>query len=225
MRRSRAVDRLLLVTFLAAYLVVLGFTVRENLARGSWWFPFSVTGAQGDSGHPLIHRLNTAESTVRVGDSVLRIGDLDLRGLSSSQVENAVAPLLRAGQPLRVAGERNGERFEALVPPAADPYWWVILGGYSSVPLAAAFLLLRAPHWHLARLFFVGAILSSVSLAADTSVSSLSLDWVVFVLAPLAIVIIARCAFEWTSPVHSLPFWQRCIPWMIAVVMGGSFVA
>jgi len=43
MRRSRAIDRLLLVTFLTAYLVVLGFTVREYRTHGPWWFPFSVT--------------------------------------------------------------------------------------------------------------------------------------------------------------------------------------
>jgi hypothetical protein len=169
MRRSRAVDRILLVTFVTAYLVVLGFTVRESIERGPWWFPFSVTGAQGDSGYPLVHRLNTPESTVRVGDDVLRIGDLDLRGLSRARIMDAVAPLLHGGQPLRIEGRRNGEHFDVLVSPAADPYWWVILIAHATVAVAASFLLLRARHWHLARPFFIGAMLSSISLSRPTS--------------------------------------------------------
>ncbi len=225
MRRSRATDRMLIAAFVTAYLIVLGFTVRESRARGPWWFPFSVTGAQGDAGYPLVHRVNTAESTVQVGDGVHRIGGTDLRGLSSSQAEVAFEPLLRAGQPFRVEGERRGERLDVFISPAPDPYSWVILGGYASVGLAAAFLLLRAPRWHLARLFFVGAILASISLTADTSVLSRSLDWVVFVGGPLSTVMLLHCAFEWTQPAHSLPRWQRFLPWVIAVVIGVSFVA
>jgi class 3 adenylate cyclase len=225
MRRSRAVDRLLLVTFLTAYLVVLGLTVREYRALGPWWFPFSVTGAQGDLGFPLVHRLNAAESTVRVGDSVFRIGDLDLRGLSRSQTMDAVAPLLRGGQPLRVEGERSGERFDVFVSPASDPYWWVMLAVYATTGLAATYLLLRAPHWHLARLFFVGATLSCIALTADIGVSSPSLGWVHLVSMPLAVALLVRAAYEWTEPLHSPPRWQRVLPWAIALVLGGSFAA
>ena len=225
MRRSRAVDRLLLATFLAAYLVVLGFTVRESLALGPWWFPFSVTGAQGDSGYPLIHRLNAAESTVRVGDRVFRIGDVDLRGRSRSQIMDAVAPLLRGGQPLRVEGERRGERFDVLVSPAADDDRSVILTLYAITCLVATYLLLRAPRWHLARPFFIGATLASIALTANLGVSSPSLGWVYLVAMPLAVALLVRCAYDWTEPVHSPPRWQRLLPWAIAIVLGGSFAA
>jgi class 3 adenylate cyclase len=225
MRRSRAVDRLLLVTFLTAYLVVLGLAVRECRARGPWWFPFSVTSAQGDSGYPLIHRLNTVESTVRVGDSVFRIGNLDLRGRSESVILDAVAPLLRGGRPLRVEGERSGERFDVLVSPAADPYWWVRLGVNASIGLAAAFLLLRAPHWHLARLFFVGATLSSITSTVEPGVWNPSLHWVLIALYLLTVAITLHCCFCWTEPVHSLPRWQHLLQWAIAIVLGGSNVA
>jgi hypothetical protein len=37
MRRSRAIDWLLLATLLPAYLVIQGMSIREGLDHGPWW--------------------------------------------------------------------------------------------------------------------------------------------------------------------------------------------
>jgi hypothetical protein len=99
MRRSRTVDWLLLATLLPIWLAIQGVAVRDSLARGPWWFPFSVSGAQGSAGHPIVQRLNVLDCPLRVGDRLLRVGDIDLRGHSLAETRRAQAPLLRGGGP------------------------------------------------------------------------------------------------------------------------------
>src|SRR5262245_40488709 len=123
MRRARTVDWLLLVSLLAAYAAVTGLALRNYLPHAGRWFPFSVTGAQGEAGHPIIDRLNRPGGPLRVGDSVLSAGSIDLRGLSRAEVYRALTPLLQRGQPYRVEVERGGERLEANVEPV--PMRWV----------------------------------------------------------------------------------------------------
>jgi hypothetical protein len=167
MRRSRALDWLLLATLLPVYLVIQGMSLREQLERGPWWFPFSVTGAQGASGHPLVDRLNTPDTPARIGDVALRFADIDVRGLSRSKLMHATAPLLGSGRPFQVEVERAGERLELTVSPVPDRYSWFVIPANASLALAATFLLLRAPHWHNSRRFFVWAISACVYRAAD----------------------------------------------------------
>jgi class 3 adenylate cyclase len=213
MRRARALDWLLLATLLPAHLAIQGLALRSYLPHAGRWFPFSVTGAQGADGYPLVDRLNTRDVPLRVGDRVLSANDVDLRGLSRADAYRALTPLLVDGRPYRVEAERDGGRFEATVAPATMPGWGGKFLGSIPLVLAATFLLLKAPHWHLRRRFFVAAILISSYAPADVG----QLPWVVAAV-PIGLALALACAFELSEGARPLRPWQRALPWVLGSV-------
>ena len=58
MRRSRTIDWLLLASLLSAFAALQVVALRNYLPHAGRWFAFSVTGAQGADGYPLVDRLN-----------------------------------------------------------------------------------------------------------------------------------------------------------------------
>ena len=188
MRRARTVDWLLLVTLLAAYAAVQGLALRNYLPHAGWWFPFSVTGAQGEAGHPIVDRVNAPGCPLRVGDRVLSAGGIDLRGLSRADAYRAQTPLLAGGRPYRVEAERGGDRFEVSVEPAVR-----CAGGEGfsvSFPSCSprSSCCLRAPHWHLSRRFFAATIAIGSYPPADVG----QLPWVIVAAVPVGLG--ARCS-------------------------------
>jgi len=225
MRRSRALDWLLLATLLPAYVVLQGVAVREDLARGNRAYGFGWTGAQGASGHPLVV-WEAGTTPLRIGDRLLRFADIDLRGLSWAEVGHAADPLLRGGRPFQVVAERGGERLALTVKPTCDPYWWWQIPASASFALAAIFLLLRAPLWHLSRRFFAGALLSCIARATFDDQTEPTLALAGFVAHTLAGPLLLWCLFEWTEAARPLPRWQRVFPWAfglasVALYVGG----
>ena len=218
MRRSRATDWVLLATLLPAYLVIQGISILEELGHGPWWFPFSVTGAQGSSGHPLVDRLNETASPVRVGDVALRFADIELRGLSRSRLMDEAVHLLRGGQPFPVEVERGGERLVLTVAPVPDPYWWFGIPASASLVLTATFLLLRAPYWHLSRRFFALALSWCMYRAADVGTTEPILALAYVAATPLAVALTLSCCLEWTEAARPLRPWQRLLPWAIGLI-------
>ena len=217
MRRARTIDWLLLATLLPAHLAIQGLALRSYLPHAGWWFPFSVTGAQGADGYPLVDRLNKLEVPLRVGDRVLSANGVDLRGLSRAAVYRVQTPLLVGGRPYRVEAERDGERFQATVAPAAMPGWGGKFLGAIPLLLAATFLLLKAPHWHLARRFFAASILINSYAPADVG----QLPWVVAAV-PMGLALFLACAFELTEGARPLRPWQRVLPWALCSVQVAS---
>jgi class 3 adenylate cyclase len=224
MRRSRALDRLLFAGLVGAYLGVLGLTIRE-WRFGSWWFPFSVSGAPSAVGHPVVDRLNAADLPVRVGDAVLRLAGVDLRGLSRSQALHATAPIVREGRSFSLEVERDGRRLELSIEPLADPTSWWHLAVVASAGAAGGLLLFRAPHWHLSRRFFVASLLWCMFQTADLGVSNPYLVWVVALCAPLWLGLIVWCAFEWTESARPLPRGLRTLPWLLGLSSAATYVA
>jgi class 3 adenylate cyclase len=218
MRRSRTVDWPLLATLLPAYLVLQGVALRSASEHAGWWFPYSVSGAQGEAGHPILDRVNVLDGPLRVGDRLLRVGDTDLRGLSRAEVRQVEKPLLRGGRPFPVEAERSGERFEVMVGPAPWPYWWMRLLSPMTVVLAATFLFVRAPHWHLRRRFFV----SSLFLLSYGPTDVGQMQGLMIATVPLGMTLTLRNAFEWTEAARPLRLWQRVLPWAIGFSLAGS---
>ncbi|MGH7289235.1 MAG: adenylate/guanylate cyclase domain-containing protein [Myxococcota bacterium] len=218
MRGSRTVDWLLLGTLLPVWLAIQGVGVHNYLAHGPRWFPFSITGAQGAAGHPVVDRLNAPDCPLRVGDRVVQAGGIDLQGLSRAKTYRALTPLLTAGRPFRVEAGRGGERFDVMAEPAPQPYWWSRILGFASLALAGTILLLRAPHWPLSRRFFVALLLVGSYPAADLG----QMPWVLIASAPLGMALALSCAFEWTEGARPLHAWQRLIPWLLGFVLIGS---
>jgi hypothetical protein len=221
MRRSRRVDWLLLATLLPLYGVMLVGGIRAHLAAGERTLPFRLSGAQGARGHPIVLSLKTPNPEVQPGDRVLRLGDLDLRGLSNVGLDDRSLPLLRAGRPFEV--ERGGERLLARAAPLPDPSWWWPTPFWAGLVLVATFLLLRAPHWHLARLFF-GLCVAWACFGAGLGPSRVP-HFVGSVLAyPLAVGLTLWFFFSWVESARPSR-WHLGFAFTIGLVAAGSQAA
>jgi class 3 adenylate cyclase len=218
MRRARTVDWLL-VTLLATYAAVEGLALHNYLPYAGWWFPFSVTGAQGESGFPIVDRVNKPGGPLRVGDRALSAGGIDLRGLSRAEVYRAQTPLL-TGSPYRVEAERDGERFQASIEPAVRLGWELRFLGLVPVLFAAIFLLLRAPHWRPSRRFFAATIALGSYPPADLG----QLPWVVAVAVPSGLALVLSAALEGSEAARPLRPWQRMLPWVLGSIHVVVFV-
>jgi class 3 adenylate cyclase len=156
--RSRRVDWLLLATLLPVYLVLQLAGVHAHLASGERALPFRLSGAAGSEGYPVVLSLRAPLRELQQGDAVHRIGGVELRGSTRAELEYRTRAELRAGSPLSLEVGRAGARFETQVDPLANPTWWWGLPTWLALVAVGTFLLLRAPYWHLARVFFVACV-------------------------------------------------------------------
>jgi class 3 adenylate cyclase len=216
MQRSRTIDWLLLASLLSAYAAVQGVALHNYLPHAGWWFPFSVTGAQGEGGYPIVDRVNTPDCPVRVGDRLLAANGSDVRGLSRTAVYRTQTPALIDGRPYRVVVERGAERLELTVTPAVAKAWKGKFLGPVPALLAGVFLLLQAPHWHLSRRFFAAAVALGSYPPADAG----QLPWAMLA-GPLGFALALRCAVEITEARPLRP-WQRLLPWLLGAILAVS---
>ncbi|HME71116.1 MAG TPA: adenylate/guanylate cyclase domain-containing protein [Myxococcota bacterium] len=226
MRRSRVVDWVLIALFLPPWLLLFCVTVQLQITHGARVTPFLPIGAQSASSYPSVGRVQQADSPVRGGDRLIRIGNRELRGLSVAGVFAVMTPLQRQAAPLHVEVERDGHRFETEPDWVPEPYWWAILVGAAGIVAAATFLLLRAPYWHLSRRFFVASMLCGLALVAGFhpagSSAPLGPYWMLGVgsLAVLsAIVVTLWTAFEFTESAGPAPKWG----WIVFLAIGLAF--
>ncbi len=210
MRRSRTIDWLLLASLLSGYAAIQVAALRNYLPHAGRWFAYSVTGAQGSDGYPIVDRLNVPGIPLRVGDSLRSAGGIDLRGLSRAEVYRAQTPLL-GGEPYPVEVERGGERLEVRVAPARREGWEGRFFGLAPVLLAAIFLLVRAPHWHLARRFLAAVVAIGAYPPADMG----QLTWVLVVVLPAGMALMLWSALEGTEAARPLRPWQHALPWVM----------
>jgi hypothetical protein len=155
MRRSRWVDWLLLGTLLPVFVAMLAGSIQATRAAGSRHLPLALSGVQGADGYPIVRWLHGSHAEIQRGDRILRIGALDLRGLGIFEIEHRMRARLAQGRPIAVEAERHGVRFETEIEPLPHPSWWWPLPSWCAFVLVATFLLVRAPHWPLRRVFFV----------------------------------------------------------------------
>ncbi len=224
MRRSRALDWWLLATLLPVYLLLQAAGIQAHLASGGRSLPFTLTGAQGAHGHPIALGASTPDLGIQRGDRVLRIGSLDLRGLSRAEIQHRTVPLLGEGRPLEVELERGGAHFTENLEPLPNPYWWWTLPVWASFALTGLFLLLRAPHWHLARRMFAAYLLFCCYGASLATVHPVSVFLGFVVAQALSAGLFLWAIFEWT-PSARPSRWLRAIPWAIGIAQAGNAAA
>lgn len=140
MRRSRWIDWLLLGTLLPVFVAMLVGGIHGNRAAGNRQLPFALSGAQGVDGYPIVRWLRVALSDIHRSDRILRIGDVDLRGLGVFEIEYRIRALLAQGQPIAVEAEREGFRFKTEIEPVPNPSWWWQLPSWCAFVLAATVL-------------------------------------------------------------------------------------
>ena len=167
--RLALVDWLLLGTLLP--LAVFGFvmTVVHGVRGDFLLAPFLVSSAADQQSYPAIAQLWSSPSAeadrLAVGDRLLRLEDIDLRGVSNA---GFVLHWSRVAQgharALALTVDRGGVRFDVRVPRVPGYLmpslpWWATLPFIVVSVGTAVLLLVRGAHWHLARRYFVTSLL------------------------------------------------------------------
>jgi class 3 adenylate cyclase len=153
----------LIAVFMSLWTAALCLHVREGLRTGDARLPFSVSSAAGADRYPLVLRPwigigDALSPPLESGDVLLAVEGADLRGVT------AIGFFARAYGSAGVSAvelevEREGVRFPVRARPIGSGLqWWTVLPAYLGLGLVALFLLVRAPHWHVRRLFFASSI-------------------------------------------------------------------
>src|SRR5690606_17703625 len=103
-RRSRKIDLLLLAIWLPLFVVLFTAGIEAYRASGGNILPFRLTGAQGANGYPLVASLRVPHPAIQPGDRLIRLGGIDLEGLSRAEVDHRTRAILRSGEPFLVEG-------------------------------------------------------------------------------------------------------------------------
>lgn len=164
MRRQRTADRVLLVCGLGLWLACAALHLKQIAAGQLAWVGVYVTAAVGD-GFPTVRGFwpgSAAEASggLAVGDSLLAVGGMDLRGVGPiGFVARAGAAAARGGD-LRVplVYERDGAVRDTSIHLVPVAYPWRMLPLTCTLVLSGALVLARRPGKRVARSFFLLAI-------------------------------------------------------------------
>jgi signal transduction histidine kinase/CheY-like chemotaxis protein len=179
-RRLAAIDKILLATLVPVWVTVFALHVRQVVLTGLAEPPVYAFAAREPDGFPVVAafrpELHAATVGLQVGDRLVRVGDVDLRG--AGYLRFYAATLAQADDSLRVpvVFERDGERHSlmlALRRPAIAWYWIPALLGTA---VTAVLVLLRAPDVQQARLFFL-AIMTFITFCTPFHGRSYALSY------------------------------------------------
>jgi two-component system, sensor histidine kinase len=161
-RRLATIDQILLATMVPLWVAVFALHVRQVVLTGLAEPSVYTWGAREPDGYPVVGafrpELHAETVGLRVGDRLVRVGDVDLRGVGYLRVYATM--LAEADDTLRVpvVFVRDGQQHTlslALRRPAIAWYWIPALLGTA---VTAVLVLLRAPDVQQARLFFAATM-------------------------------------------------------------------
>lgn len=194
--------------------------------------PFIVSSAPRD-GYPRIDRVwrgvPEVEALLAPGDRLVRIRDIDLRGLTATGFKARVYPIPPMESTLSLTIDRSEGTFQAQITPLRLPvYIWSIRPFAVSLALTGLLLMLRAPHWPLRRRFFAAAVLYSINAMYFGDFGGTgSYLWAIGVdciMAPIAVGLTLWNLFEWTEASRPAGLWQLCVSVAFAVLFAAGGV-
>jgi signal transduction histidine kinase/CheY-like chemotaxis protein len=161
-RRLATLDRVLLATLVPLWITVFALHVRQIALTGLAEPPVYAWEAREPDGYPTVgayrpqlHGVNTG---LEIGDRLLRVGTVDLRGAGYLRVYAATLAETDPSLHVLVTFERHGTQRTLLLAmrrPAIAWYWIPALLGTA---VTAVLVLLRAPDVQQARLFFAATM-------------------------------------------------------------------
>lgn len=229
MRRLDWRDAALLVAFLPLWLGALALHLHQGLDNGLATFSFSVSSAESRDAYPYVVRVwqispvRGKMAPLEVGDRILSARGRDLRGMRAARFWSVVHG--DSDNPVAFEIERNAERQVVVFPPAPT-----LMGWWSATPLlvglaaVATFLLLRAPHWHLRRDFYVACMAWSLTGTWFFTVGgwlNLANRWITAVGILLAVPFTLRNSWRTFAAAPPLRPWQEAAAAGAGLVMLG----
>lgn len=166
MRRLGPLDKLLLWTLLPVWVVCFSLHLKELVRTGLAQVPVYVTPAPSADDYPTVASFHLESqgqtSGFELGDRVLRIGEIDLRGVGFVDFNAVTLEQAGAARRVNVEVERNGarQRIALTVPTLALPWWRIPL--LLATLVAATGVLLRSARPDTARLFFAAMLMLAV---------------------------------------------------------------
>src|SRR5262245_55189919 len=160
------VDAALATTLVLAWLLLFVPWLYQGITRGSWVYPGNSFWVESASEYPVFYPTGalyeSVGSPLLTGDRWIRVEGLDLRGASYFDIVAAMHEKATAREAIRYETERDGRPAVVMASPSPDRFWGIGVPAALATVLAATFLLLRAPHWRLARRFFVTMLLAGI---------------------------------------------------------------
>jgi hypothetical protein len=223
----RTVDWALLVVLVGSWAVLFARGVEDGLRTGRGQIRMGVSSAAGPDSYPTI--LWEASPDLVPGDALLEVEGVDLRGASALRFFDIATRAGRERPRVRVAVlTQSGERIETdTVHLQPSRFWWTRFITSLAGMATGVFLLLRAPHWHLARrtlvvfwCFGVAAVvhelISGSATAAEAVVDGLATA------AGSALLVANLQDFSPSAP--PVPWWQRALPAGAAALPLGTYL-
>jgi class 3 adenylate cyclase len=234
--RLALVDWLLLGTLLPLAVFGVIMTVVHGVRGDFVVAPFLVSAAADQESYPVIAQLwsspNAKGGQLAVGDRLLRLEDIDLRGVSNAAFLLHWSPLAQRQAALALTVERGGMRFDVRVPRVPGYLmpsipWWATLPFVVVSVGTAVLLLVRGAHWHLARHYYVVSLLVALCSTPYFSMSTAPrLDQIRLILVfPLAL---GLSLWAINEALPGLRLWgqgQRAVAIGLALVQLASFAA
>lgn len=224
MRRLSLLDTILLATLTPLWLVCFGFFLHTIMQGGAARVPVYVTAPDGPERYPLVRgfRPGTATETadLAIGDQLLRVGEVDLRGVGSIGFVARVYEAAGSQQKVAVSLLRGENALDAwlwLSPQSSS--WGIALVSFSFGVIAVV-VLLWAPGPRLARAFFLAAMTYSLQLTPfhggprlQTYLWAFVYSYSSLFMFPLMLRIVLLFPEEIAPTGARLPLW----PWLFAV--------
>jgi signal transduction histidine kinase/CheY-like chemotaxis protein len=161
-RRLATLDRVLLLTLVPLWTAVFALHVRQVALTGLAEPPVYAWASRDPDGYPVVGayrpQLHGRETGLAIGDRLLRVGRVDLRGASYLRFYAATLAETDAALEVPLTFERGGQRHTltmAMRRPAIAWYWIPALLGTA---ITAVLVLVRAPDVAQARLFFAAVM-------------------------------------------------------------------
>jgi hypothetical protein len=238
MRRLAVIDWLLIGISLPIFLFGLVMTLVHGVRGDFVAPPFWVTTAANQRAYPVVDQVwspaGTEPNPLAVGDRVVRLEDIDLLGVSNAGFFVHWSSAAQAGaRSLRLAIERGPVHSEVRVPLVpgfyieAGPPWWTALPFMIGLMCTALLLLVRAPHWHLARRNYVASVLLVVWCTPYFTVATASRAEII---GDIVIIPLAQALFLWNLDefLPGIGLWsagQRAVAWGLALLQSAATAA
>ncbi len=216
--------RPLVVLLLGVWLVAFGLTLDDVLRRTAYP-PVAIEPAQSPESYPRVVGLKLGqgarEQGLRVGDRILRVGAVDLRGGGHLAWAAAISRHRGRAIDIPIAVERAGERLELTLQPGSRARYWPRIVASLAYVACTFFLLLRMRPTKLVRaLVYTNLTAANVLVCTfegapwETALSVAIHAWGGMTVAPLAL----RAYLLFPDGVGPRTPWARFGPWVFASI-------